>query len=210
MRPVILSAFSGIVLTLAGCVSVLPKSEPPAPRYVMSPVSVSSAFVLPDNLRLAVADPVSSQLFNTVKIALSREPNRFEFYAGTEWADRAPVLFQRALIRSFEDSGAIAQVGDFTVIPVGDYVLHTDIRALQANYVDGGDPVVRTVFFARLLKGDGNIIASERFDISQPANDDDLPEIMNAFDQSLDEAMSRIVRWSIMQLANQTSHATVS
>jgi len=197
---------------LSGCISVLPESEPPAPRYTIASVDNALSGGQSVDWSLVIADPVSSQLYNTVKIALTRAPNKFEFYAGSEWADRAPVLLQQAIIRSFENTGRILQVGDYTALPVSDYVLNLDIREFHADYA-AGSPMTKVTVFARLSTKKGEIIVGERFSTSYNADQDNLADIMSAFDRSLEQVIADLVRWSLLEADghyDSTAAATLS
>lgn len=198
---------------LSACVSVLPESAPPSPRYAISAVTLPEdtiASLAPiaqgdDDLEqtvawsLVIGDPTSSQLFNTTKVALTREPNRFEFFAGTEWADRAPVLFQRALVRSFENTGRITTVGDFSTVPIGDYTLRSDLRSFHADYVTSAEPRVVVEVYGRLMGADGKILRAQRFMTTEPAADN-VPAIMSAFDLAIDSVLTEMVTWSFGEL----------
>jgi len=195
---------------VCGCVSVLPKTAPAAPRYVIgAPAFDGRADAIPDqsvDWRLIIADATSNQLFNSVKIPLSRSPNRYEFYAGLEWADRLPVLFQRALIRSFENTDAIRSVGDFTAVPVGDYTLKTDIRAFNTVY-DNGNPTVEIDIYARLMDKGGRLLAAEGFKASAPIDQDDPDLIMAGFDRASDDVLSGVVGWTFSEIENASAAA---
>lgn len=194
-----ITTFMGGLFFLSGCVSVLPETAPPAPRYIISAVNFAgfADSSSPDvGWSLVVDDPTSSQLYNSVKVALTREANRFEFFVGSEWADRAPVLFQKALVRSFENSGRILNVGDFSSLPISDYVLKTDIRAFHVDYING-NPVVTVEIYARLTSGAGNIEAVQLFTGTKSIDVDDLSAIMNGFDEVLDQVLTDMVRWSL-------------
>ena len=201
-----LCAVSGALLVLTGCVSVLPETAPPAPRYTIGAATPTVTRDMPVSWSLAIADPSSSQLYNTVKVPITREKNRFEFFAGTEWVDRVPVLFQRALVRSFENTDQIVNVGDFSALPVGDYVLKTDIRAFHADYTQA-DQIAQVQIFARLSLPDGTIAASRVFDASSVSADATLSSTMAAFDTGLDTVLGEIVQWTFEQVDAITAAA---
>lgn len=184
-------------LFMSACVSVLPETAPPAPRYSIDSVSFSETST-PVSWSLIVADPTSSQLYNTTKVALTREANRFEFYAGTEWADRAPVLLQRALVRSFENTNRIIKVGDFSTLSVSDYVLNTDIRSLHVDYISGNPEAVVTVY-ARLVDKTGDIKAVRNFTSRSSIDRDAVPSVMASFDATLQEILTGLVEWGFSE-----------
>lgn len=183
------------LLSMTACVSVLPKTAPPSPRYVMSAVTPPTGGE-PVEYSLVVADPTSSQLYNTTKVALTRVPNRFEFYAGTEWADRAPVLLQRALVRSLENSGRILNVGDYTTLSVSDFVLKTDMRAFHVDYVSGA-PVAVVSLHAQILNNHGKIVMARNFDARQRVEKDSVGDVMLSFGNAIDQVLLEVSQWGL-------------
>ncbi len=179
------------------CVSVLPKTSPPAPRYTIAAIT-NDNITAAVNWSLIVADPTSSQLYNTTKVALTREENRFEFYSNTEWVDRAPVLFQRALVRSFENSGHILNIGDSSTLPVSDYILKTDMRAFHVDYTNVS-PSVEVMIYARLVDKNGSIRAVRNFSAQQFVEQDSISAVMAGFDITLDQVLSEIVSWGFFE-----------
>jgi cholesterol transport system auxiliary component len=189
-----------VVFTLAlsamssACVSVLPEAKPPAPRYVLSPVEFATQG--PEvSWSLAVEDPSATRVYDTTKIAALREPGRVEFFMGGEWADRGSRLVQTALVRSFENSGRILAVGDRIDLPAANFILNTDIRALDANY-ETGAPVAEFAVFARVTDGQGKVIAVKLFRRSVPAAANTVPEVAKALNEAVSAALAEIVEWT--------------
>ena len=183
----------------AGCVSVLPDAPPPAARYLLDAATFdASSETAYAEWSLAVDDPQSTRVYDNTKIAVLRAPGRIEYFAGGEWADRSQRLFQAALIRSFENSGRVLGVGDRTGLPVSDFILQTDIRAIHADYT-GGSPVAVFDVFARLTNGRGRVFAARRFRETVEAQDDDVAALAGAFDAAVSAALEKMVDWSLVE-----------
>lgn len=187
---------AGAGLVLAGCVSVIPESPPAAARYLLSPIDFEEAGAERVSWSLAIDDPQSTRVYDTAKIALMRAPARIEYYAGGEWADRAPRLFEAALIRSFENSGRILGVGDRTSVPLANFILQTDIRAMQAAYDDGAPPEATIEIFARLTNSRGRIFASRLFRQTAPAARNTEASVVAAFDEAMTALLEDMVAWT--------------
>lgn len=189
--PLLLAA-----IVLPGCVSVLPEAAPAAPRYLIDPVAFEASSEPPVEWSIAVEDPMATRVYDNTKIALVREPGRVEYYANGEWADRAPRLVQAALIRSFENNGRILGVGDRTSLPISNFVLQTDIRAMQAEY-EGAQATAHFSVFVRLGNGRSRIFAAKLFEAKVPAERGDVASIAAAFDSAVGAVIGDIVDWSI-------------
>ncbi|MEQ1931379.1 MAG: ABC-type transport auxiliary lipoprotein family protein [Parvularculaceae bacterium] len=190
-RALIIAAAASLV----ACVNVLPKAPPASPRFLIAAVSVEAASAAPMDWTLVVEDPQASRVYDNTKIALAQEPGRIEFYGDGEWADRAPRLFQSALVRSFENTGRILGVGDRTAQPIADFALHTDIRRMEADLEGGKAKAVFTVY-ARLVSHRGKVVAGKLFTAEQSAGVNSGPAVARALDQAVQSVMSEVVTWA--------------
>ena len=179
---------------MAGCISLLPETAPPKPRYHMMAVSGDNTSGESVEWSLVIDDPRSTRVFDTVRIAVSTMPGKIEYFAGAEWADRAPRLFQTALVQSFEDSARITAVGDRNAIPIGTFILQTDIRKIQLNV--RGEPTAEVTVYTRLTDGKGKIHAAKVFEASKPADSEKGDDVIAAFNAALDDVIGRVVNWT--------------
>ena len=195
MRKFILAAAT---LLLSACVSVLPDAPPASARYQVTDVAFDGADHAPVSWSLGVEEPEATLAYNSAKIALSREPARIEYYAGGEWVDRAPRLFGAALVRSFENAGAVKGVGNRVTLPISTYVLQTDIRTLAVSHRDG-NPTADAVVFARLTNGRSAVYASKLFSASQPLSADNAGAAAAALNAGLGTIQRELVDWTIAE-----------
>lgn len=187
-----------IALMAPGCVNVLPKAAPASPRFLIAAVEYDAPSGAPVAWSLTVEDPQATRVYDNARIALAREPGRVEFYAGAEWADRAPLLFQAALVRSFENTGRILGVGDRTAQPVSDFALQTDIRRMEADLDSAKASAVFSVY-ARLVDNRGKVIAGRLFKAEEPAAADTGPGVAKALDKAAGAAMTEMVEWAFAE-----------
>ncbi|MFN3959176.1 MAG: ABC-type transport auxiliary lipoprotein family protein [Parvularculaceae bacterium] len=193
-------------LALPACVSVLPDAAPASARYVVSDVTVAAPAATPAAFTLGVEEPEATLAYNTAKIAIARAPGRIEYYAGGEWVDRAPRLFGVALVRSFENTGAIKGVGSRLTLPVSTYVLQTDIRRLGVAQA-GADRRAEVAVFARLTNGRSRIHASKLFEASAPLGADTPAAAAAALDAALSAIQRDIVPWTLEEAAKAQASA---
>lgn len=184
-----------LAAALSACVSVLPDAAPPSARFTVSDITVETA-AAPAAWTLGVEEPDATLAYNSAKIAISRAPGRIEYYAGGEWVDRAPRLFGVALVRSFENTGAIKGVGSRLTLPVSDYVLQADIRRLGVTH-GGGEKQAEVAVFARLTNGRSVIHSSKLFASTQPVAADTPAAAAAALDAGLSAVQREIVAWTL-------------
>lgn len=182
-------------VAVGACVSVLPEAPPASARYVVSDVTVSAP-ASAAGWTLGVEEPEATLAYNTAKIAVARAPGRIEYFAGGEWVDRAPRLFGVALVRSFENTGAIKGVGSRLTLPVSTYVLQTDIRRLGVAE-SGDNKRAEVAVFARLTNGRSVIHASRLFTAETALAADTPAAAAAALDAALSAVQREIVPWTM-------------
>lgn len=192
LRFILLAAAS---LSLGACVSVLPEAEPAKPRLHIQPADAGGLAGPRMGWSLVVEEPRATRVFDTVRIAVASAPGRTEYLAGAEWADRAPRLFQTALIQTFEDAGRIVAVGDRLSVPVADLVLQSDIRHMELA-ADNGDHAAKLSVYARITNGKGTVYAAKKFEARAPASSTSPGDVYAAFDKATGDVIAAIVAWS--------------
>jgi cholesterol transport system auxiliary component len=185
-------------LAATGCVSQLIETNPPKPRYTVGAVNSDLLQGPSVDWSLIVEDPRAARAYDTTKLAVSPSSGRIEYFGGGEWAARAPRVFQTALIESFEDSGRILHVGDRLALPIGEYVLQTDIRRIDLD-VSGGSPTARLNVYARLTNGRSRIYAAQAFAGGSTASSSSGDDVAAAFDSAFKDVIANIVTWSFEQ-----------
>ena len=195
MTKLFLKGFAAaLALCAAGCVSVLPEAAPAKPRFHIAAADADGLSGDPLSFSLVIDEPRATRVYDTVRIAVASAPGRIEYLGGAEWADRAPRLFQTAIIQTFEDAGRILAVGDRAAIPVADLVLQTDIRRLELT-VAGGRAADIAVY-ARLTDGKGTVFAAQKFEARVPAASTAPDDVYAAFDAAFDRVIEGVVGWA--------------
>jgi cholesterol transport system auxiliary component len=191
-------SLSGAALLLAGC-SELGGQRPPqlyrlrARRGEASDLPVVS-------WQLIVSEPVAEQSLDTARIALARSPTRLDYFADSAWTDRTPALLQDLIIEAFENSGRVVAIGRFASDLRADYVLQTELRDFEARY-DGAStqpPTIHVRIEAKLVKmPERDIIGNMIFAQEATAAQNEIDSIVVAFDEALNQVLSRLVAWTV-------------
>lgn len=198
----------------AACDITLPGTGERAQLYVLTPKST-----YPDDLpkvdwQLLVEKTTSPAGLDTQRIAVAYSPIELDYFARTNWTDRAPEMVLRLLVESFENSGKIIAVGRDSIGLRSNIVLKTELREFQAEYErketsgQGGDgatgsgkaPRIRVRLAAKLVKMPQRIImASQTFEQIMPAERNSMEAIVGAFDEALGKTLKRIVVWTLTE-----------
>ncbi len=187
-----------IVLALAGCSGLFGGSAP-AHLYRVTPKSTYPANLPHRAVQILVDAPLAPAGLDTSRIALSRSAVSIDYFADSEWTDRAPLLVQTALVESFENSNTINAIDRESVGLRADFILKTEIRHFEAVYDSpNGPPDVWTAINVRLVNpSNRDIVAQSSFEQRQRASANDVPSIIAAFDQALGGVVKDIVVWTV-------------
>ena len=133
------------------------------------------------------------------RMALSRSAVSIDYFADSEWIDRAPLMVQTALLNSFENSKAITAIDRESVGLRADLILKTDIRHFEALYnSSNGVPEVWVAISARLVNPSGrDVVAHASFERREQAKGNNIAQVVIAFDEALGGVMEDIVLWTV-------------
>ncbi len=195
MKHALRLAMIGFAFAASGCVSDILATSPPKPRYLIGFVDAGAVAGANVDWSLIVENPGASRAYDTTKIAVSPAPGRIEYFGDGEWASRAPVVVQMAMIQAFEDSGRILAVGNRADIGLSDLALQTDIRRLDLD-VAGGKRAARVDVYVRLTNGRSKVFAAKAFSAAAPARSQSGDDVAAAFDTALKTVVADVVNWT--------------
>ncbi|HZT87250.1 MAG TPA: ABC-type transport auxiliary lipoprotein family protein [Stellaceae bacterium] len=182
---------------LGGCAGLF--TEPPKKLYRVTPVANFPPRLPHVPAQLLIDLPSAPFGLDTDRIALSRSPLSLDYFADSQWTDRTPALIQTALLDSFENSGDIAALDREAGELHADFALRVQIRHFEAIY-DSADkpPRIAVTLNVRLVDLTTRAIVAQK-SVTQEvtAADNDIPQIVAAFDQALGAAMRDIVVWTV-------------
>jgi cholesterol transport system auxiliary component len=188
---------SMLLLSLAGCGSLIGPSTPPAQIYRLSPAFPASAEGTAVTWQLSIARPTTTQTLDSERIALSRGAT-MDYYADAQWNDTAPRLLQSLLVEAFEHTGRIAAVASESTGLRTDYLLVTEIRDFEAQYDSANAaPQVVVDIAAKLLDTRGKVIAARDTHRTARASQNSVASVVDAFDQASAAALNEIATWTL-------------
>ncbi|GAB3375968.1 ABC-type transport auxiliary lipoprotein family protein [Azotobacter armeniacus] len=195
LRPLALLVLLG---SLTAC-SVLPEAEQiHVYRLPGAPLQAQAATARLDQA-LRIATPKADRMLGSARIAVVPEGNRISSYQGARWSDDAPTLLRDRLIEAFREDGRTASVSSDDNHLYADLELLGDLRGFHSEYA-GGKPQVRISLDVNLVhSASQRILASRRFEIRQPAQDEQLDSVVAAFGTAGDQLSRQLVDWTLAQ-----------
>jgi cholesterol transport system auxiliary component len=187
-----------LILTLAGCSGLLGGGEP-AHLYRLTPKSTYPPNLPHRTVQLLINEPLAPAGLDKSRIALSRSPVSIDYFADSEWTDRAPLLVQTAILQSFENSKTITAIARESVGLRADFLLETEIRHFEAVYDSpNGPPEIWVAINVRLVNPTSrDVVAQISFERRERASANEVPTIVSAFDEALGGVMKEIVVWTV-------------
>jgi phospholipid/cholesterol/gamma-HCH transport system substrate-binding protein len=156
---------------------------------------------------LIVPEPTTLLAFNTDKIMTRPKPDESLPLDNARWSDSLPILLQAKLLETFENAG-YAQVvsrtiGDFAT----NYQLGLDIR--EFDVTTDGAPEAKIIVLAKLLSPNNEIIASQKFEISEPAKGSTVRDYVDALSAASGKLQREVLEWSTKELDSAPVSVTV-
>jgi cholesterol transport system auxiliary component len=189
----------------AGCTGSLFQSKAaPASVYLLSARidAPSAAALLPADL--VVLRPRIRKGLETDRIAVLYPDRRLDYFADALWSGPLDDVLQDLAVQAFHSGARLRNVSADTSAFAGGNWLEIEVVDFQAEYasVSAGAPTIHVHLLARLgSAGDRHIIATVDADALQPATDNRLTAIVDAYEKAVDTALATIVAGTTRALA---------
>lgn len=185
-----------VLLALTGCSLLGSKPRGTSTIYAPDPRVQADASWPTVTWQLALAPPAGARLIDSLRIAVRPTPGEIQVYSGAQWARPPSEMLTDTLLRALEDSGHIGGVARQGAGIAADYKLVMEIRRFEADYAQQAVPAATIEVSAKLLHTrDQRVVASRTFLHAQPAATTAVPDVAQAFEQSLGAVGRDIAGW---------------
>lgn len=204
MRSSLLLPLAGV---LGGCQLGSESAAPPRQFQLQAPREFPQELpIVPWSL--VVERPDAPGSLDTTRIAHVTDGAELQYYAGSDWADRAPDMVHRLLLEAFRNSGTIQGLaGDRTSLRP-DFVLRTALREFQAEKT-GDDPtsvvVLMTVGLTQMPRRE--VVGATDVERLLVVEGSGIEGIVATFDRATATVLRDVVVWTLRtgQAAPRTS-----
>ena len=125
-----------------------------------------------------------------------------DYFAGSAWTDRAPLMVQSLLVESFENTGKVAAIDRESLALRADFILKPELRDFTAIYSGSDTPVVRVRVGLKLVRlPDRQIVAQRPVSADAPAQQNSVSGVVEAFDVALHQVIADTVAWTLPTMA---------
>lgn len=183
-RYILRHTFPLCVLLLAACTSNPPTTFDLDPSLPFALARVSRG-------QLAVYEPTATLPLESQRVVVRTEAGTIAYLHGAQWTADLPSLVQDRLIGGFEAAHVLRAVGRPGLL--ADRNLHTDIQHFE---VDVSRKKAIVEIYARLVAGDGRVVADKLFSATAPTANDHAATITKALSQAFAQVVHDIVIWA--------------
>lgn len=202
LRRLSLAASLAALATLGAC-SILPEAQ--VLQVYLLPVHnpPASAAARPVDWSLRIARPRTSLVLESPRIAVRPHGDEISVYQGARWSDPAPSLLRDRLMQAFQADGRVRGLSSDDSNLQADFELGGDLRAFQTEYPNGqASALIR--YDARLVRTDDKrVVASRRFEVSQPVDGKKVAAVVSAFGKAGDTLSAQVLDWTLSQASAQ-------
>lgn len=183
------------LLLLTSCGSVLPKGDPAPRLYTLNAAAIKRAEAVPVlPVSLKIIRPQIAPGLDTERIALRRDHNQIDYYAGVKWASDASAMIQSVLVENFENTHRLKSVSNDLVTLKSDYTVLTDIRDFQVDYKKSNQPKAHIRMTVTLVNTQSDeIVRTFTYDQSEAIGDETMQAIAQGFDKAQQAIMQKLV-----------------
>ncbi|MGI1085912.1 ABC-type transport auxiliary lipoprotein family protein, partial [Pseudomonas aeruginosa] len=169
------------------------RPHPPPPARPAPPLDWS----------LRIARPRTSLVLESPRIAVRPHGDEISVYQGARWSDPAPSLLRDRLMQAFQADGRVRGLSSDDSNLQADFELGGDLRAFQTEYPNGqASALIR--YDARLVRTDDKrVVASRRFEVSQPVDGKKVAAVVSAFGKAGDTLSAQVLDWTLRQASAQ-------
>lgn len=195
------AAAAALALTLGGCISLLPKTEP-AQLYRFGPVPAAAApaATTPPAATVGLLKPPANFARATAgDRILTVEGPRAAYVAEARWMAPAALLFDEVVAQAYDANPGPARLVSRGEMARADYVLRLDVRNFEAVYEAGPKAAPVAVVRVRAVvtrTADRALIGEQVFEARAPAAENRVSAIVAAFDTAVGDVVPKLVTWT--------------
>ena len=189
-------------LAVAGCGSLFQTKAAPPTMYLLSMTHKAADGAAPLPVDLGVLKPKVRAGLDTDRIAVLYPDRRLDYFANVRWSGPVDELVQELAIQEFRAIDAVSNIGGDASVFASSYWLEVEVADFQAEYaVAGGVPNIHVHLIGRLgSSADRRVMTRFEADAIEPAADNRMGAIAEAFNRAADKALSAIVAHSVETL----------
>jgi cholesterol transport system auxiliary component len=195
------------VACLGACTGSLFQTKAPPPAIYMLSAADAGATpgtqAAPMPVDLAILKPRLRAGLETDRIAALYPDRRLDYFADSRWSGPVGEVLQELAVQEFHSRANLRTVNADGSVFASAYWLEIEVTEFQAEYTAGATaPTINVRLLARLGRsGDRHILGQFIADARQPAGENRLSSIVDAYARAADATLAQIVAHTAETLA---------
>lgn len=200
-----LAVLLGLALTgLPGCgaLSALGDATTPLDVYELRAPSGLPTATRTRPLQVTVEVPTTGGALQTDRILIRPDRLQAQYLPDVRWSEETPEMVQTLMLRSLENTNAVAYVGRRPLGTGGDVAVMTELTDFQAEAPnpDGPATVVLRMTVRLVRESDVSILGARTFSATAQTPSTELPDVVAGFDAAAAQLFTDFARWSAAEL----------
>lgn len=191
---------AGLVLVLAACSLIAPRSDPEMHTHFLNPDEPSDRAIEQagpnrGTATLLVSLPLAQAGFDTVRMAYLLRPHEVRYFAVHQWADQPARMVAAQLRRTLEKAGAWRAVVQAPAAVRSDVRLDVDQLVLLQDFTTHPSHARLTLGAQLVDLKTQQVIGARRFEAIETAPSDDPYGGVEAANRALSKLLDQVVAW---------------
>ena len=186
-----------VSVTLSGCISLFPKSNPSGLYRFGHDAAAASTTPTEKSFGVFKTPTVFTRAAASDRL-LSVTNGEAAYIADARWVSPATVLFDEAVARAFEADNSRARLVTRGETVKADMALRLEVRSFETDYVNGpkAPPEVLVEVRAVLTRSNDRALLGDKIFVARVKTADNrLAAIVPAYDQANGQVLSQVVDW---------------
>lgn len=191
---------AGLLLALAACSLIAPRSEPEMHTHFLNPDEPSDGAIGQagpgkGTATLLVSLPLAQAGFDTIRMAYLLRPHEVRYFAGHQWADQPARMVAAQLRRTLEKTGAWRAVVQAPAAVRSDVRLDVDQLVLLQDFTTRPSRARLTLGAQLVDLKTHQVVGARRFEAIETAPSDDPYGGVEAANRALSNLLDQVAAW---------------
>lgn len=157
-----------IACLLSACSVFYPVKTEQTTSYVLNTLPSSVTKKPTHKITLLVAQPATSQIYNTTQMAYTTQPYQVAYFVKSRWADTPSQMLQSLLTEALQNTHYFYAVGVSPVLSQYDYVLNMQLLQFEQRFSGHMSEILITLRAQISKTANGQVVAAKQFTIVEP------------------------------------------
>lgn len=149
---------------------------------------------------LMVAQPVTSQIYNTTQMVYTAQPYQVAYFAKSRWADTPTQMLQSLLVQALQDTHYFYVVGLSPGLGQYDYTLNMQLLQFEQRFFGHSSKVFMTLRVQIIKVANNQVVATKQFSVEETAPESSPYGGVVAANQATAKTLAQVTRFCLQEM----------